>query len=481
MEALQEEAAPLSVPIWINNVATLVMVAGVIIALVRVVNSVWVKPRTLERWLTQQNLKGNSYRFVYGDLKEMEKMVQHANSKPISLDDDIVPRIIPFHLHIIRNYGEKCFIWLGGRPMVNTTNPEELKDVFNKISVFQKIPNNPLAKLLVSGIIEYNGETWVKHRKIINPAFHHEKLKLMLPAFYECCNKMVNEWKKLVSESENGSMDLDVWPWSQGMTADVISRTAFGSSCEEGRKVLQLQIQQAHLTHKVLRSIYIPGWRFVPTKLNRRLKELEKEITLLLRGIINKREKGREEGEAPTDDLLGILLESNHREMEDNINGNNKNVGMSIEDVSQLASSSKRRGPPTLWLYPPAPILTRVVLEETRLGNLRLPAGSGIVIPAILVHQDPLLWGDDAKDFNPQRFCEGISKATKSQTSYLPFGWGPRICIGQNFALLEVKMALCLILQNFSFELSPSYTHAPIVVLTLQPQFGTHIILHKLY
>ncbi|KAF7822555.1 cytochrome P450 CYP72A219-like [Senna tora] len=133
-----------------------------------------------------------------------------------------------------------------------------------------------------------------------------------------------------------------------------------------------------------------------------------------------------------------------------------------------------------LRLYPPVPAFTRVVSEETRVGKLSLPAGTRIGIPAILVHRDPQLWGDDAKDFNPQRFCEGISKAAKSQASYLPFGWGPKICIGQNFALLEAKMALSLILQNFSFELSPSYTHAPFVVLTLQPQFGTHIILHKL-
>ena len=90
------------------------------------------------------------------------------------------------------------------------------------------------------------------------------------------------------------------------------------------------------------------------------------------------------------------------------------------------------------------------------------------------------LWGNDAKEFNPERFSEGIAKATKGQVSYFPFGWGHRICLGQNFALLESKTAISLLLQNFSFELSPNYVHVPIAVLTLQPKNGARIILHKL-
>lgn len=131
-------------------------------------------------------------------------------------------------------------------------------------------------------------------------------------------------------------------------------------------------------------------------------------------------------------------------------------------------------------MYPPATMVFRVVAKDTRLGNMTLPAGTRVGIPIILIQHDSQLWGEDAKIFNPYRFSDGISKATKNQCLFVPFGWGPRICIGQNFALIEAKMALSLILQNFSFELSPSYAHSPLAN-TLRPQNGTHIILRKLY
>jgi len=130
-------------------------------------------------------------------------------------------------------------------------------------------------------------------------------------------------------------------------------------------------------------------------------------------------------------------------------------------------------------LYPPAISLGRKVCKDVKLGNLSLVTGMQVTIPMLLVQHDCELWGDDAKEFKPERFAEGILKATNGKGSLFHFGGGPRICIGQNFSLLEAKMALSMILQHFSFEVSPTYTHTPTTVLTLQPQYGAQLILHK--
>ena len=132
----------------------------------------------------------------------------------------------------------------------------------------------------------------------------------------------------------------------------------------------------------------------------------------------------------------------------------------------------------TLRLYGPAIFTQRKTTTDIILGETKIPQGVGIIIPFAIMHRDKRIWGDDADEFNPSRFQNGTTKAAKVPHALLAFSIGPRSCMGQNFAMLEAKSVMAVILQKFSFTLSPK--HAPVDLLTLQPKYGLPVILRLL-
>lgn len=135
----------------------------------------------------------------------------------------------------------------------------------------------------------------------------------------------------------------------------------------------------------------------------------------------------------------------------------------------------------SLRLYSPVFHITREVQKEVKLGKLTIPANMETHIPTLALHTDHQIWGEDALIFKPERFADGVAKATNNSiSSFVPFGLGARTCVGLNFAITEEKIALSMILQHFRFTLSPTYVHSPVQILTVCPQHGVQIILEAL-
>ncbi|PPD93131.1 hypothetical protein GOBAR_DD09921 [Gossypium barbadense] len=504
------------------------VVYGVAIAwTLKLLYAIWWKPKAIEKKLRKQGIHGYPYKLIYGNTTEMMELAKEKESEPVEQPHDIVPRINPL-LHDLATTHKKSFVvWYGTTPRVAIMEPNLIKEVLNnKTGDFPKPEINSFTQLFVTGLASYNGDKWAKHRKIVNPAFHVEKLKHMLPAFVVCTDEMISKWRKLVNFM--GSSEVDMSVEFQNLTGDVISRAAFGSNFEEGRLIFLLQKEQGRLFLQSQMNINFPLLRFLPTKVNKRMEHINREVGFLLRRIIEKREKFIRAGDHK-DDLLGLLLKSNLNEVEVN---KNSDAGMSMADVMEECKLFYFAGQETTanlltwtmivlsmhneWqerareevlqvfgnnkpdyddlnrlkivnmillevmrLYPSTSLI-RCTKKETKLGDMSLPAGVQLFMPLHIVHRDKEQWGEDVMEFKPERFSEGMFKATKDKVSYFPFGWGPRICVGQNFAMLESKLAIAKILQNFSFQLSPTYTHAPHAAVTLQPRYGAQVILHKL-
>ena len=132
----------------------------------------------------------------------------------------------------------------------------------------------------------------------------------------------------------------------------------------------------------------------------------------------------------------------------------------------------------TLRLYPPAYAVSRSCVKTTKLSdNLTLPAGSGVILPIGVLHRRKELWGEDADEFKPQRFENGT---TGFGGAFVPFSLGPRVCIGQNFAVAEAKVILSMLLFNFSWELASTYRHHPEINLTLRCRHGVPLLMKVL-
>ncbi|KAG8056125.1 hypothetical protein GUJ93_ZPchr0001g32755 [Zizania palustris] len=498
---------------------------------VRALEWAWWRPRRLERALRSQGLRGTPYRSPAGDAPLNVRLCSEARARTLPLGcHDVLPRTMPLFHQTMKEHGKTSITWFGPAPRVTITEPELVREVLsNKFGHFEKLQFGLLQRLLHNGVGSHNGEKWAKHRRIINPAFHLEKLKLMLPAFAACCTELVDKWEGLAGGDE--PYEVDVWPEMQSLTGDVISRAAFGSSYLEGKRIFQLQGEQLMLTVSAMNKIHIPGYLFLPTKSNRRMKQIDAEIEGMLKRIVAKRENALKTGQASnSDDLLGLLLESN---MEHSRGSGSSNAGMSTDDMigecklfyfAGMATTSVlltwtilllsmhpewqdrtreevrqvfgTRAPDydglnrlrivtmvlyeVLRLYSPITTVQRRTYKPMELGGVRYPEGVVLTVPLLCVHHDKDVWGPDADEFRPERFAQGISNASRAAPAFFPFGWGPRICIGQNFALLEAKMGLSMILQRFSFELSPEYTHAPFPVALLQPEHGAQVRLTRL-
>ncbi|CAL9093851.1 unnamed protein product [Musa acuminata var. zebrina] len=425
----------------------------------KVAYSLWWKPKALERHLRQQGIRGNPYRFFYGDLKDDMHARIIASSKPMDLSHQFVPRVAPLLHQIVQKYGKISVVWIGTTPRVIIYDPELMtKVLLDRMQQFRKSRLNPLVKLLGMGVPTLDGEEWARRRRVINPAFHLEKLKEMAPAFLKSCVDMVERWQNLTSPE--GSCEVDVWNEFQNLTADIISRTAFGSSYKEGKKIFELQKEQAVLVMEGARAPYFPGFRFVPTAKNKRRMHIHREIKSMLMDMINKKLDSIAKGESTADDLLGLLVQYSNDKDHGNCSITTDDVieecklfyfaGQETTSVlltwtlillsiyptwqqrarEEVVSVCGKNSPDfestsrlktvtmilheVLRLYPPATGILRRTIKTTKLGGFSFPAGIELFLPILLIHHDRETWGEDAEEFKPERFSEGVSKASRT-------------------------------------------------------------------
>nr|AZB52813.1 secologanin synthase 3 [Centranthera grandiflora] len=452
----------------------------------------------------------------------------------------MVPRLMPNVVATIEKYGNYSFTWIGPRPRVYLTDLNVLKEILSNyrryVKPFEVI--NPIAKLLIgTGLPSMEGDEWAECRFKLNPAFRMDKLKPMMSAVQACCENILSEWEKMTSAS-GGSRVVDVMHHLEIYTSSVLAQLMFGSEYTDRIKQTFFKLLELESLGKLATDLLtLPGQKYFPTKKNREAHKINRFVQESIKSMINERLEKRRAGELnmgdKNRDLLDIFMEELYndekiktervrRKMIDDVVaqckifffagfGTTSNticwtmIILSIhknwqesarEEIRKVLGHKKEISPDdlsqlkvmsmiiteVLRLFPPTMEISRITVEDTKVGNYMIPKGTVVTCPILLMSWSQELWGKDAKEFKPERFVDGVANATKNYglAQYMPFGSGPRICIAQNLVMIELKVFFACLLRKFSFELSPDYKHGPHVDFTIHPQYGAPLVLREL-
>lgn len=417
--------------------------------------------------------------------------------------------------------GEMSRVRIPGLNLFLVKIPDLVKDVLvTNSSSYPKheMIDRALKPLLGSSIFTTNGEVWERQRRMLDPAFGQAKLKDVFPLMQGGSEALLNRLKKTPAGSE-----VDIELEMTHVTADIILRTILSESLESETAVMIFnafsEFQEKASLMIQLGFIKIPLW-FAP-RTYFVWKRKGREIRELLAKTIRKRYDAHQRGEPAThQDILQSLLE-----IRDPDDGSAFTLEELVDQVAMLFLAGHETSASALsWtlfliakcpdvqerlhhearqilgddepnfknihqhklirnvfretmrLYPPVGFLTfRKSVGENKLGNHAVPQGSPVAVSPWLTHRHRELW-DRPDEFDPDRF----DKSSEMQTcSFIPFGQGPRICIGAAFAMQEAMLILASLVRNFRFEPGSGPDPTPTARLTIRSLEGIRLSIHK--
>jgi cytochrome P450 len=360
-----------------------------------------------------------------------------------------------------------------------------------------------LGRALHDGLLTAEGDDWRLQRRIIAPLFNMRAVADFAPAIREAASDLVTRWRRA-----DGQV-LDVAAEMASVALDVLIRTIFPDGLGDNREDWRTAMRDYFDTSGKIHPFEVLGLPYIVPRL-RRSQSWSAFFDRSIERLIAARATsgGREDAR----DLLTLLVESRHaegvqglseRQIRANIftfiaAGHETTANaitwalylltLSPEWRSEVeaeaapawdgpAAGLTERLPRTravideaLRLYPPLAAISRVAIGPDRLAETAIEAGTLIVIAPYVLHRHRLLW-DDPDVFDPRRFLAG-AHGPVDRYAYLPFGAGPRVCIGAAFALQEALFILSAIVRNFSFDIIPHRVVWPLQRVTLRPRGG---------
>ena len=368
-------------------------------------------------------------------------------------------------------YGDIFTFKVAARRLIFINHPDYIKRVLqeNHRNYIKSEAYRKLALLLGEGLFTSDGDYWRSQRRIIQPAFHREQIKTYAQTMHDLSMKMVNTWK------ENNEIELT--SEMTKVTLQIISKSILGIDINNAGQTVEQHLPFAlkFMVNRITSPLSAPIW--IPTRINQKFKKTKKILDRLIQEIIQyKKEnlgidllsqlillKDEETGKGMTDDqlrdeVMTLFLAGHettamgmtwmlhhilsHNELKKQVLkmvGRIKNPWDAAQDynIQNVINESLR-------IFAPVWILSREAIGSDKLDDFNIHKGDRIIFSPYLIHRHEGYW-----DFPEEFIYERFDKEVTHRFAYFPFGGGPRVCIGQYFALMEMTILLINILKNF--------------------------------
>jgi len=400
-------------------------------------------------------------------------------------------------------YGDSYVIQAGDERAYVSSNPDAMHEIMvTKASSFYKDRDLKdqkigLGRFLGNGLLTSDGEFWKRQRKLAAPALHAKRIASYAQTMVDYTLKMLDGWRD--------GAQLNISREMSALTMQIVGKSLFDADVSG-------EVNRVGEALKVVQSVagppsMIPPW--IPTPSEGRKRRARRDLDeIIYRMIADWRTKGEDKG-----DLLSMLLlaeDENGVQMTDQ-QARDEAVTLFLAGHETTANSlnwtwtllaqnpdveAKLHAeldtvlgdrPPTLadlehlsyteWvmkeamrIYPPAWIVGRAAIEDVEIGEYFVPKGSQMNLIFYFAHHDPRWW-DEPEQFRPERFSPE-NEAKLNKRAYTPFGGGPRVCIGNSFAMMEARLLLATIAQRYRLSLAPGQTVKMNPMITLNPLGG---------
>jgi len=395
------------------------------------------------------------------------------------------------------------------------SHPDHIQHVLQgNVANYRKGRGYKILKLsLGEGLLTSEGALWQRQRKMTQPSFQGQQVASFVPTMAENALTMLRRWEESAKQGEVFDMVPDFMRFTLNIAAEVLFTTNLEADAESICRTLDIgrdySVERAW-------SIFPPPLSF-PTKRNREYRGALANIHGIMDRIITERRKAP----ARIADLLTMLMEArdengapmSDKQLRDEVitllTAGHETTTLALawtcfliatrpgvmERMTAEAAFLNGRSPSyddlmklrysrmvveeSMRLYPPVWTLARTAVTEDEIGGFPITAGSEILIFPYITQRHPKWW-QDPDVFRPERFAPENS-AARPRYAYLPFGAGPRTCIGLNFAMTEILVALTLLLQRFRLKLAIDPAEVqPDPSVTLQPRPGVPVRLEKI-